>query len=79
MTLIDANRLYHSPRRYAALGLPYCFEQIPSKEDLATMLLCSPIIHAAKVRTKLYNCLLVSALLHVLNISACLCHKHNSI
>ncbi|XP_061473814.1 acylamino-acid-releasing enzyme-like isoform X6 [Rhineura floridana] len=42
--------------RYAVLGLPYCFERIPTKEDLAAMLLCSPIIHAAKVRTPLLIC-----------------------
>ncbi|XP_034961901.1 acylamino-acid-releasing enzyme isoform X7 [Zootoca vivipara] len=39
--------------RYAVLGLPYCFERIPAEEDLTAMLLCSPIIHAAKVHTPL--------------------------
>nr|XP_028574488.1 acylamino-acid-releasing enzyme-like isoform X2 [Podarcis muralis] len=39
--------------RYAVLGLPYCFERIPTEEDLTAMLLCSPIIHAAKVHTPL--------------------------
>uniref|UniRef100_A0ACB8EIV8 Uncharacterized protein n=1 Tax=Sphaerodactylus townsendi TaxID=933632 RepID=A0ACB8EIV8_9SAUR len=42
--------------RYTSVGLPYCFERIPSGEDLVTMLLHSPIIHAAKVRTPLLLC-----------------------
>ncbi|XP_054832028.1 acylamino-acid-releasing enzyme-like isoform X2 [Eublepharis macularius] len=42
--------------RYTSLGLPYCFERIPSEEDLVTMLRHSPIIHAAKVFTPLLLC-----------------------
>ncbi|XP_044307429.1 acylamino-acid-releasing enzyme-like [Varanus komodoensis] len=42
--------------RYTALGLPYCFERIPTEEDLAAMLLSSPITHAAKVRAPLLLC-----------------------
>ncbi|XP_066471875.1 acylamino-acid-releasing enzyme-like isoform X2 [Tiliqua scincoides] len=42
--------------RYAALGLPYCFERIPTEQDLAAMLLHSPIIHAAKVCAPLLLC-----------------------
>lgn len=48
----DANKRFHSHRRYAALGLPYCFERIPTEQDLAAMLLHSPITHAAKVRPR---------------------------
>ncbi|XP_042303423.1 acylamino-acid-releasing enzyme-like [Sceloporus undulatus] len=42
--------------RYAALGVPYCFERIPTEEDLATMLLSSPIIHAPKVQAPVLLC-----------------------
>ncbi|XP_062977153.1 acylamino-acid-releasing enzyme-like [Elgaria multicarinata webbii] len=42
--------------RYSALGLPYCFERIPTEEDLAAMLLSSPITHAAKVQAPLLLC-----------------------
>ncbi|KFV73802.1 Acylamino-acid-releasing enzyme, partial [Dryobates pubescens] len=36
--------------RYTSLGLPYSFERVPSAEDVATMLLRSPIARAARVR-----------------------------
>ncbi|XP_063148038.1 acylamino-acid-releasing enzyme-like isoform X1 [Candoia aspera] len=42
--------------RYASLDLPYSYERIPTEGDLAAMLLCSPIIHAAKVQTPLLLC-----------------------
>ncbi|KAJ6667726.1 hypothetical protein lerEdw1_016047 [Lerista edwardsae] len=42
--------------RYAALGLPYCFERIPTEQDLAAMLLHSPITHAVKVCAPLLMC-----------------------
>uniref|UniRef100_A0ABM5FKL0 Acylamino-acid-releasing enzyme n=1 Tax=Pogona vitticeps TaxID=103695 RepID=A0ABM5FKL0_9SAUR len=42
--------------RFSALGLPYCFEQIPTAEDLAAMLLSSPITHAAKVQAPVLLC-----------------------
>lgn len=42
--------------RYTALGLSYCFERIPTEQDLAAMLLHSPITHAAKVCTPLLLC-----------------------
>lgn len=37
-------------RRYISLGLPYSFERVPCAEDVATMLLRSPIAQAAQVR-----------------------------
>lgn len=40
--------LYH--RRYTSLGLPYSFERVPRAEEVATMLLRSPIAQAAQVR-----------------------------
>ncbi|XP_062826169.1 acylamino-acid-releasing enzyme [Anolis carolinensis] len=42
--------------RYSALGLPYFSDQIPTEVDLATMLLSSPIIHAAKVQAPVLLC-----------------------
>ncbi|KAM6387486.1 LOW QUALITY PROTEIN: acylamino-acid-releasing enzyme [Pluvialis apricaria] len=42
--------------RYASLGLPYSFERVPRAEEVATMLLRSPIAHAARVRTPLLLC-----------------------
>lgn len=40
--------LYH--RRYTSLGLSYSFERVPRAEEVATMLLRSPIAQAAQVR-----------------------------
>ncbi|XP_054033269.1 acylamino-acid-releasing enzyme [Dryobates pubescens] len=42
--------------RYTSLGLPYSFERVPSAEDVATMLLRSPIARAARVRTPVLLC-----------------------
>ncbi|KAJ7316674.1 hypothetical protein JRQ81_002836 [Phrynocephalus forsythii] len=42
--------------RFSAVGLPYCFERIPAAEDLAAMLLHSPIAHAAKVQAPVLLC-----------------------
>ncbi|NWW94738.1 APEH enzyme, partial [Rhynochetos jubatus] len=42
--------------RYTSLGLPYSFERVPHTEDVATMLLRSPIVHAARVRTPVLLC-----------------------
>ncbi|XP_054243197.1 acylamino-acid-releasing enzyme-like [Indicator indicator] len=42
--------------RYTSLGLPYSFERVPSAEDVATMLLRSPIAQAARVRTPVLLC-----------------------
>ncbi|XP_068275919.1 acylamino-acid-releasing enzyme-like isoform X3 [Nyctibius grandis] len=36
--------------RYTSLGLPYSFERVPRAEEVATMLLRSPIAQAARVR-----------------------------
>ncbi|NXD47476.1 APEH enzyme, partial [Corvus moneduloides] len=36
--------------RYTSLGLPYSFERVPRAEEVATMLLRSPISQAAQVR-----------------------------
>ncbi|XP_039932555.1 acylamino-acid-releasing enzyme-like isoform X3 [Hirundo rustica] len=36
--------------RYTSLGLPYSFERVPCAEEVATMLLRSPISQAAQVR-----------------------------
>uniref|UniRef100_A0A3B3R8Z5 Acylamino-acid-releasing enzyme n=1 Tax=Paramormyrops kingsleyae TaxID=1676925 RepID=A0A3B3R8Z5_9TELE len=37
--------------RYGVLGLQYSFDRLPSPDDLAAMLQCSPIVHAAQIRT----------------------------
>nr|XP_060621743.1 acylamino-acid-releasing enzyme-like isoform X2 [Anolis sagrei ordinatus] len=50
------NGLHNFRRRYSALGLPYFSERIPTEVDLATMLLSSPIIHAAKVQAPVLLC-----------------------
>ncbi|XP_074770733.1 LOW QUALITY PROTEIN: acylamino-acid-releasing enzyme-like [Athene noctua] len=42
--------------RYASLGLPYSFERVPRAEEVATMLLRSPISQAAQVRTPVLLC-----------------------
>ncbi|XP_042655809.1 acylamino-acid-releasing enzyme-like, partial [Tyto alba] len=42
--------------RYASLGLPYSFERVPCAEEVATMLLRSPIAQAARVRTPVLLC-----------------------
>ncbi|XP_069722052.1 acylamino-acid-releasing enzyme-like isoform X2 [Phaenicophaeus curvirostris] len=42
--------------RYVSLGLPYSFERVPRAEDVAAMLLRSPIAQAARVRTPLLLC-----------------------
>ncbi|XP_074734818.1 acylamino-acid-releasing enzyme-like [Strix uralensis] len=42
--------------RYASLGLPYSFERVPRAEEVATMLLRSPIAQAAQVRTPVLLC-----------------------
>ncbi|XP_067159747.1 acylamino-acid-releasing enzyme-like [Apteryx mantelli] len=42
--------------RYAALGLPYSFERVPRAEDLAAMLLRSPIAQAPRVRAPVLLC-----------------------
>ncbi|XP_076202175.1 acylamino-acid-releasing enzyme isoform X2 [Aptenodytes patagonicus] len=42
--------------RYASLGLPYSFERVPHAEEVATMLLRSPIAQAAQVRTPVLLC-----------------------
>ncbi|XP_054694133.1 acylamino-acid-releasing enzyme-like isoform X1 [Grus americana] len=42
--------------RYTSLGLPYSFERVPRAEEVATMLLRSPIAQAAQVRTPVLLC-----------------------
>ncbi|KAM9374507.1 LOW QUALITY PROTEIN: acylamino-acid-releasing enzyme [Phaethornis superciliosus] len=42
--------------RYTSLGLPYSFERVPCTEDVAAMLLRSPIAQAAQVRTPVLLC-----------------------
>ncbi|KFQ90785.1 Acylamino-acid-releasing enzyme, partial [Nipponia nippon] len=42
--------------RYASLGLPYSFERVPHAEEVAAMLLRSPIAQAAQVRTPVLLC-----------------------
>ncbi|XP_055662008.1 acylamino-acid-releasing enzyme isoform X2 [Falco peregrinus] len=42
--------------RYASLGLPYSFERVPHAEDMATMLMRSPIAHAGRVQTPVLLC-----------------------
>ncbi|NXT19949.1 APEH enzyme, partial [Syrrhaptes paradoxus] len=42
--------------RYTSLGLPYSFERVPRAEDIATMLLRSPIAQVARVRTPVLLC-----------------------
>ncbi|XP_017675550.1 PREDICTED: acylamino-acid-releasing enzyme [Lepidothrix coronata] len=42
--------------RYTSLGLPYSFERVPCAEEVATMLLRSPIAQAAQVRTPVLLC-----------------------
>ncbi|XP_072791108.1 acylamino-acid-releasing enzyme isoform X2 [Taeniopygia guttata] len=42
--------------RYTSLGLPYSFERVPRAEDVATMLLRSPIAQAAQVHTPVLLC-----------------------
>ncbi|NXN24025.1 APEH enzyme, partial [Nycticryphes semicollaris] len=42
--------------RYISLGLPYSFERVPCAEEVATMLLRSPIAQAAQVRTPVLLC-----------------------
>ncbi|XP_051483188.1 acylamino-acid-releasing enzyme-like isoform X2 [Apus apus] len=42
--------------RYTSLGLPYSFERVPHAEELAIMLLRSPIAQAAQVRTPVLLC-----------------------
>ncbi|XP_014107313.1 PREDICTED: acylamino-acid-releasing enzyme-like isoform X2 [Pseudopodoces humilis] len=42
--------------RYTSLGLPYSFERVPSAEEVATMLLRSPIAQAAQVQTPVLLC-----------------------
>ncbi|RXM97103.1 Acylamino-acid-releasing enzyme [Acipenser ruthenus] len=37
--------------RYTAVGLDYTFGRLPTAEALATMLNCSPIIHAEQIKT----------------------------
>ncbi|KAJ7424742.1 acylamino-acid-releasing enzyme-like protein [Willisornis vidua] len=42
--------------RYTSLGLPYSFERVPRAEEVATMLLRSPIARAAQVQTPVLLC-----------------------
>ncbi|KAM9276670.1 acylamino-acid-releasing enzyme-like [Morus bassanus] len=42
--------------RYASLGLPYSFERVPRVEEVAAMLLRSPIAQAAQLRTPVLLC-----------------------
>ncbi|KAM9272167.1 acylamino-acid-releasing enzyme [Cariama cristata] len=42
--------------RYTSLGLPYSFERVPRAEEVAAMLLRSPIAQAARVRTPMLLC-----------------------
>ncbi|NXG02354.1 APEH enzyme, partial [Sakesphorus luctuosus] len=42
--------------RYTSLGLPYSFERVPRAEEVATMLLCSPIARAAQMQTPVLLC-----------------------
>ncbi|XP_015496852.1 acylamino-acid-releasing enzyme isoform X9 [Parus major] len=42
--------------RYTSLGLPYSFERVPCAEEVATMLLRSPIAQAAQVQTPVLLC-----------------------
>ncbi|NXE97998.1 APEH enzyme, partial [Menura novaehollandiae] len=42
--------------RYTSLGLPYSFERVPRAEEVATMLLRSPIAQAAQVQTPVLLC-----------------------
>ncbi|XP_061864420.1 acylamino-acid-releasing enzyme [Colius striatus] len=42
--------------RYISLGLPYTFERVPRAEDVATMLLRSPIAQAHRVQTPVLLC-----------------------
>ncbi|NXA92547.1 APEH enzyme, partial [Melanocharis versteri] len=42
--------------RYTSLGLPYSFERVPRAEEVATMLLHSPIAQAAQVQTPVLLC-----------------------
>ncbi|XP_031976885.1 acylamino-acid-releasing enzyme-like isoform X5 [Corvus moneduloides] len=42
--------------RYTSLGLPYSFERVPRAEEVATMLLRSPISQAAQVQTPVLLC-----------------------
>ncbi|KFQ15396.1 Acylamino-acid-releasing enzyme, partial [Leptosomus discolor] len=42
--------------RYTFLGLPYTFVRVPHAEEVATMLLCSPIAQVARVRTPMLLC-----------------------
>ncbi|KAJ7417506.1 hypothetical protein BTVI_32392 [Pitangus sulphuratus] len=42
--------------RYTSLGLPYSFERVPRAEEVATMLLHSPIAQAAQVREDQDGC-----------------------
>ncbi|XP_059679448.1 acylamino-acid-releasing enzyme [Gavia stellata] len=42
--------------RYASLGLPYSFERVPRAEEVAAMLLRSPIAQAAQVQTPVLLC-----------------------
>ncbi|CAN8186041.1 unnamed protein product [Coccothraustes coccothraustes] len=42
--------------RYTSLGLPYSFERVPCAEEVATMLLHSPIAQAAQVQTPVLLC-----------------------
>ncbi|NXI98734.1 APEH enzyme, partial [Psophia crepitans] len=42
--------------RYTSLGLPYSWERVPRAEEVATMLLRSPIAQAAQVRTPVLLC-----------------------
>ncbi|NXV73330.1 APEH enzyme, partial [Atlantisia rogersi] len=42
--------------RYTSLGLPYAFERVPRAEEVAAMLLRSPIAKAAQIRTPVLLC-----------------------
>ncbi|XP_074458369.1 acylamino-acid-releasing enzyme-like isoform X4 [Larus michahellis] len=42
--------------RYISLGLPYSFERVPRAEEVATMLLRSPIAQAGRVQTPVLLC-----------------------
>ncbi|XP_056357521.1 acylamino-acid-releasing enzyme-like isoform X2 [Oenanthe melanoleuca] len=42
--------------RYTSLGLPYSFERVPRAEEMATMLMRSPIAQAAQVQTPVLLC-----------------------
>ncbi|NWY97576.1 APEH enzyme, partial [Loxia curvirostra] len=42
--------------RYTSLGLPYSFDRVPCAEEVATMLLRSPIAQAAQVQTPVLLC-----------------------